>query len=123
MRFGLTLTAALSAVLVAGSILAAAPAHAAAPSAYVRGGVGTTTSSTGDGTLPSDCSLTFLNNHLSAAVNCTGRPSTQVWNVLVLCRFNGMSGEVDAGNKVTGDGTSTATCSGYIQAVSFVIDS
>jgi len=123
MHFRLTSAAALSAALVAGSVLAAAPAHAAAPSAYVRGGSGTTTSSTGDGTLPSDCSLTFLNNHLTAAVNCTGRPSAQVWNILVLCHFNGMSGEVDAGNKVTGDGTSTATCSYSIQAVSWVIDS
>jgi len=123
MRFGLSSTAALSAVLVAGSILAAAPAYAAAPSAHVRGGVGMTTSSTGDGTLPSDCSLTFLNNHFSAAVNCTGRPSTQVWNILVLCHWAVMSGEVDAGNNVTGDGTSTANCSGYIQGVSWVIDS
>ena len=73
MRFGLTLTAALSGFLVAGSILAATPAHAAATSAYIRGGAGTTTSSTGDGDIPSDCSLTFLNNHLTAAVNCTAR--------------------------------------------------
>lgn len=122
-RFGLASTAALSAALVAGGILAAAPAHAAAPSAYVRGSAGMTTSSTGDGSLPPDCSLTFLNNHLIAAVNCTARPSTQVWNILVLCHFNGMTGEVDAGNDVTGDGTSTATCSGYIQGVSWITDS
>jgi hypothetical protein len=123
MRFGLTSTAALSAALVAGSILAAAPAHAAASSAYVRGGAGTTTSSTGDGSIPSDCSLTFLNDHLSAAVNCTGRPSAQVWHISVLCHFNGMFGEVENGNKVTGDGTSTANCGFGIQAVSFLIDS
>jgi hypothetical protein len=218
MRNGLTLTAALSVVLVAGSVLAAAPANAAQATAFVRsdvteqynvtctsastcntittgtmdiafGRTGSTTSplgifykvvngdavngvdfrtpatgevviaagqttadlliplldaglfgttrsftvvitgtttpimisnSTGTGlieggNIPSDCSFTFLSG-MSLALNCTGRPSTQVWNLRVLCGFiHGMPNGVN-GSNVTGEGTSTVTCSVTIEA-------
>jgi hypothetical protein len=46
-----------------------------------------------------------------------------VWNLEVLCGLiHGMNGGV-AGNEVTGDGTSTATCSSVIEAGSLDIDS
>jgi len=218
MRIGLNLTAALSGILVAGSVLVAAPANAAQATAFVRGDVteqynvtctsastcntittgtmdiafgrtgstssslgifykvvngtavngvdfntpatgevviaagqttadlliplldaglfgttrsfsvvitGTTTpimisNSTGTGlieggNIPSDCSFTWLGG-LSLALNCTGRPPTQVWNIRALCGFNhGVPNGVN-GNNVTADGTSTVTCSVTIEA-------
>jgi hypothetical protein len=221
MRIGLNLTAALSGILVAGSVLVAAPANAAQATAFVRsdvksqfnvscasastcnnvttatmniafGRTGSTTSSLGifykvvngtavngvdfstpatgevviavgqttanlaiplldsglfdanksftvvitgtttpitisnstgtglieGGNIASDCSFTWLGG-LSLALNCTGRPPTQVWDFEAGC---GDFHEV-AGNEVTGDGTSTANCSvtigpGYLNIVS-----
>jgi hypothetical protein len=100
-----TLAVALTTIGVAAAMTAAAaPAHA-------------------DGNAPSDCSYTLLDGGLSASFTCTDRPATQVWNILVLCHFNGMSGTVVAGNEVTGNGTSTAYCGYYVEGASFIIDS
>jgi len=211
MRFRLTLTAALGAVLAAGSILAAAPAHATQNTVGVKGGVGTdfsvsctsasacneittgtvdtyfqrtgsTASSLGvfykiingtavdgrdfnipatgevvipagqtvtdmliplvydglfdasdlsygieitgtttpitisngstssliqPGNIPSDCSFTWEGGS-SLALGCTGRPSTQVWDLQALCTI--FPPRSSYGNEVTGEGTSTAGC-------------
>jgi hypothetical protein len=211
MRFGLASTAALSAVLVAGSILAAAPAHAAQNTVGVKGGVGTdfgvsctsastcneistgtidtyfqrtgsTSSSLGvfykiingtavdgrdfnipatgevvipagqsvtdmriptvydglfggtdlsfgieitgtttpitisngstsslimPGNIPSDCSFIWEGGS-SLALQCTGRPSAQVWDLLATCTI--FPNRFADGNEVTGEGTSTADC-------------
>jgi hypothetical protein len=67
------------------------------------------------GNIPSDCSFTFLGG-MSLALNCTGRPPAQVWYIRVLCgEIHGMPNGVD-GNEVTGEGTSTVTCSVTIEA-------
>jgi hypothetical protein len=224
MRFRLTLTAALGAVLVAGSILAAAPAHAAQNTVGVKGGVGadfnvsctsastcneistgtldtyfertgSTASSLGvyykiingtavdgrdfnipatgevvipagqtvtdmlipmvydglfdasdlsfgieitgtttpitisngstssliePGNIPSDCSFIWEGGS-SLALQCTGRPSTQVWDLQALCTV--FPTRSAYGNEVTGEGTSTASCgntilNGYLNIVS-----
>jgi hypothetical protein len=211
MRFRLTLTAALGAVLAAGSILAAAPAYATQNTVYVNGGVapdfgvscssastcneittstvdtyfirtGSTASSLGvyykiingtavdgrdfnipatgeviipagqtstdmliptlydglwdssdltygieitgtttpitisgrstqslisTGNIPSDCSFAWEGG-TSLALNCTGRPSTQAWELQAVCTI--LPGRSAYGNEVTGEGTSTASC-------------
>jgi hypothetical protein len=67
------------------------------------------------GNIASDCSFTFLSS-LSQSLTCTGRPATQEWNLRVLCgEIHGMPNGV-GGNDVTGDGTSTVTCSVPIEA-------
>jgi hypothetical protein len=224
MRSRLTLTAALGAVLVAGSILAAAPAHAASPYTYVQDSVGlqydktcassstcntitpgavdvefgrtgstaqalgiyykiingtavngvdfntpatgeeiiaagqyigdlsvpaiyegmfgtskyftiaitgtsspitiqqsTATGTIEGGNVPPDCSFTHLGGS-SLAMDCTGRPPTQVWNLAAQCGLGIMQGGARS-NDVTGDGTSTGTCSGVLRNPLFNIDS
>jgi hypothetical protein len=60
---------------------------------------------------------------MSLALNCTGRPPTQVWNIRVLCGLtHGMPNGVN-GNEVTGEGTSTVTCGVTIEAGILSIDS
>jgi hypothetical protein len=62
------------------------------------------------GNVPPDCSFTFLGGS-SLAMDCTGRPATQAWHLQLGCGgLLGMGGGA-GGNEVTGDGTSTATCS------------
>jgi hypothetical protein len=75
------------------------------------------------GNIPSDCSFTWMGG-LSLALSCTGRPATQVWNLEVYCSLfiHGMPSGV-AGNQVTGDGTSTATCPNVIEEGVLYIDS
>jgi hypothetical protein len=75
------------------------------------------------GNVPSDCSFTYEGG-LSLALSCTARPPTQVWNLEVYCGLfiHGIPTGV-AGNEVTGDGTSTATCSKEIEAGYLEIDS
>lgn len=66
------------------------------------------------GNVASDCSFTFLSG-MSLALSCTGRPATQEWNLRVLCgEIHGMPNGV-GGNDVTGEGTSTVTCSVTIE--------
>lgn len=57
------------------------------------------------GNIASDCSFTWLGG-TSLALNCNGRPATQVWKLEAGC---GDFHEA-AGNQVTGEGTSTANC-------------
>ena len=75
------------------------------------------------GNIPSDCSFTW-GGGLSLALGCTARPPTQVWNIEALCGFplHGMFGGT-AGTEVTGDGTSTVTCTSTIETASLDVDS
>jgi subtilisin family serine protease len=73
------------------------------------------------GNIPSDCSFTYEGG-LSLALTCTGRPPTQAWYLRVLCgEIHGVPNGVN-GNEVTGEGTSTATCSVTIEASYLGID-
>jgi hypothetical protein len=73
------------------------------------------------GNIPSDCSFTY-GGGLTLSLGCTGRPATQVWNVEVYCGEFPRQTAV-AGNKVTGEGTSTATCPTEIEAADLDVDS
>jgi len=74
------------------------------------------------GNIPSDCSFTYEGG-LSLALTCTGRPPTQAWYLRVLCgELHGGPNGVN-GNEVTGEGTSTATCSVTIESSYLGIDS
>jgi hypothetical protein len=61
------------------------------------------------GTVPLDCSFTWISGS-SQSLTCTQRPATQVWNIEAYCRAN-MGGIIfpQAGNQVTGEGTSTVS--------------
>lgn len=83
---------------------------------------GTATGGMYGGNIPSDCSFTYEGG-LSLALGCTGRPPTQVWNIRALCGLiHGMPNGVN-GNEVTGDGTSTVTCSVTIESAILSVDS
>ncbi len=59
-------------------------------------------------TEPSDCALA-VPYHMT----CTGRPAGQQWQIVIYCNPNGQDGTdyIDYGNIVTGNGTSTGSCS------------
>lgn len=60
------------------------------------------------GNVPSDCSFTY-NSTVSLSLTCTGRPGSQSWYMQLRCRA--LNEWILAnGNNVTGEGTSTATC-------------
>lgn len=83
----------------------------------------TATGGIGGGNIPTDCSFTY-GGGLTLSLGCTGRPATQVWNLEVYCGLfhNGLPSGV-AGNEVTGEGTSTATCPKVIQEGLLQVDS
>jgi hypothetical protein len=68
---------------------------------------GSTSSLIQPGNIPSDCSFIWEGG-TSLALHCTGRPSTQVWDLRALCTI--IPTRVATGNEVTGEGTSTASC-------------
>jgi hypothetical protein len=68
---------------------------------------GSTQSLITPGNIPSDCSFIWEGGS-SLALNCTGRPSTQVWDLQAVCTI--LPNRSAYGNKVTGEGTSTASC-------------
>jgi hypothetical protein len=59
------------------------------------------------GNVPLDCSYSNYTDR-SMSLTCTGRPATQTWNMNLLCA--GFKVAFGAGNEVTGEGTSSATC-------------
>jgi hypothetical protein len=61
--------------------------------------------------IPSDCSMNLVSTE-SLALTCTGRPASQKWNFQAACIW-GFKQPVITGNTVTGDGTSTVTCSNF----------
>jgi hypothetical protein len=77
----------------------------------VTGGVGVTggpaTGTIYGGNVPLDCSYSNYTDR-SMSLTCTGRPATQTWNMNLLCA--GFKVAYGAGNEVTGEGTSSATC-------------
>ena len=63
------------------------------------------------GNVPLDCN--FSNPQVrSMSLTCTGRPPTQTWHMNLLCAAFKIY--IGTGNEVTGEGTSSATCSGGI---------
>lgn len=61
--------------------------------------------------IPSDCSMNLVSNE-SLSLTCTGRPVSQQWNFQATC-IHGFIEPTITGNTVTGDGTSTVTCSNF----------
>jgi hypothetical protein len=61
--------------------------------------------------VPSDCSMNVVSNE-SLALTCGNRPAGQQWNFQAEC-FHGFDDPTISGNTVTGDGTSTVTCSEF----------
>jgi hypothetical protein len=68
---------------------------------------GSTSSLIEPGNIPSDCSFIWEGGS-SLALQCTGRPATQVWDLRALCTL--FPTRTATGNEVTGEGTSTASC-------------
>lgn len=63
-----------------------------------------------DGQIPADCTLSRP-SLMVTSLACTGRPATQQWQIEITCYDSGGWGYVRAtGALVTGNGTSTATC-------------
>ena len=63
-----------------------------------------------DGQIPADCTLTRP-SLMVTSLACTSRPATQRWQFEITCYDSGGWGYVRAyGGVVTGNGTSTATC-------------
>jgi len=84
---------------------------------------GTATATILGGNVPPDCSFTYISGS-SQSMSCAQRPATQVWNDEASCRSN-MGGFLipEAGNQVTGDGTSTISSSCSLIGGTFQIDS
>jgi hypothetical protein len=61
--------------------------------------------------IPPDCSMNLVSNE-SLSLTCTGRPVSQKWNFQAVC-IHGFTQPTITGNTVTGDGTSTVTCSPF----------
>jgi hypothetical protein len=61
--------------------------------------------------IPPDCSMNLLTTE-SLALTCSGRPAGQQWNFPAPC-VHGFDWPLMTGNTVTGDGTSTVTCSSF----------
>jgi hypothetical protein len=61
--------------------------------------------------IPSDCSMNLVSTE-SLSLTCTGRPVSQQWNLQAVC-IHGFIQPTITGNTVTGDGTSTVTCSSF----------
>jgi Calx-beta domain len=112
MRIGLTLTAALSAVLVAGSVLAAAPANAASASAFVRSDVKTQYNVTC--TSASTCN-TITTGTMNIAFGRTGSTASSLgifYQVVNGTAVNGVDFSTPAtGEVVIAAGQTTATLS------------
>jgi hypothetical protein len=66
--------------------------------------------------IPSDCSMNLVSLR-SLALTCSNRPAGQQWNFQATC-INGELQPTFTGNTVTGDGTSTVTCSAFYHYVS-----
>ena len=73
---------------------------------------GSTSSLIMPGNIPSDCSFTWEGG-LSLALGCTGRPAAQVWYLNAVCTI--FPPHTQDGNRVTGEGTSTANCGTTVQ--------
>lgn len=86
----------------------------------MAGGPGTETITGGN--IPLDCNYSNYADR-SMSLTCTGRPTTQTWQMSLLCLAFG--GYVFGGNEVTGEGTSSATCLRGLNSgeAFFVIDS
>jgi len=56
---------------------------------------------------PADCQSSV--NGSTVTLTCTNRPANQVWYVDSICHSGWVDSEVD-GNRVTGNGSSAATC-------------
>jgi hypothetical protein len=77
------------------------------PAAIDDPGIGTILAG---GNPPADCQLSRPDDFVTIST-CTGRPAGQTWRLNVLCLGFGIGG-VGFGNLVTGNGTSTSSCSG-----------
>jgi hypothetical protein len=73
---------------------------------------GSTSSLIESGNIPSDCSFIWEGGS-SLALQCTGRPSAQVWYLSALCNL--LPTRTAQGNEVTGEGTSAASCGSTVQ--------
>jgi hypothetical protein len=65
--------------------------------------------------IPSDCSMNLISTE-SLALTCSNRPAGQQWNFQAQC-IHGFYQPLETGNTVTGDGTSTVTCSSFFYHV------
>ena len=65
-----------------------------------------------DGLIPGDCSLSRSSLY-SVSMTCTGRPAGQQWSNIADCGEDWPRVEEVSGPTVTGNGTSTATCTAY----------
>jgi len=65
--------------------------------------------------IPSDCAMNLVDSR-TLALTCTGRPSGQQWHFSAAC-IRGFTQPTFAGNTVTGDGTSTVSCSSFFYHV------
>jgi hypothetical protein len=65
--------------------------------------------------IPSDCSMNLVSTE-SLALTCGNRPAGQQWNFQAQC-VHGFYWPLETGNTVTGDGTSTVTCSSFFYHV------
>jgi hypothetical protein len=74
------------------------------------------------GNIPPDCSFTWISQS-SQSLTCTQRPATQVWQAQFYCIVPPFSRFATGGNEVTGEGTSTASCSFAISDGSLIINS
>jgi hypothetical protein len=61
--------------------------------------------------IPADCTLSVV-SYESLSLACTGRPASQQWNFQAQC-IHGFYQPLVTGNTVTGDGTSTVSCSSF----------
>jgi hypothetical protein len=85
-----------TALMVAGLVVAAAPASA---STFVQA--------------PSDCSVQTGAPFEHVQMTCTGRPAGQQWQLFANCTYGNPMQDPDVdvyGNVVTGDGTSSLHC-------------
>lgn len=82
---------------------------------------GTATATILGGNVPPDCAFTWIST-TAQSMTCTARPATQVWRNQNECKSN-MGGFFipEAGNDVTGDGTSTITASCTLLGGTFFI--
>lgn len=85
----------------------------ASPAGNIKS-VGTETILPGNQT-PPDCSMNLVSTE-SLSLTCTGRPASQQWHFQAEC-FHGFDDPTLPGNTVTGDGTSTVTCSSFFYHV------
>lgn len=88
---------------------------ASAPADISDTGVGTILDGIG---VPTDCTPSKYSS-TTIALDCTQRPATASWRLVLSCATGAGWGEPAYGNVVTGNGRSTATCVGLAQGISY----